>query len=124
MNLQGAHEEHAGRFFIHEKANYADAKQKALVIIGDKAANVKGRIQHVSEELKNKKGIVEIIGICVSLNHDSYEMYLEGAEEPLFFVCDRVAKCLEKDDMGRFKTAQVCSLESSEHAQKKQKASG
>mmetsp|Transcript_45765 Transcript_45765/g.111584 ORF Transcript_45765/g.111584 Transcript_45765/m.111584 type:complete len:603 (-) Transcript_45765:1699-3507(-) len=117
-----AHEEHAGRFFIHEKVNYADAKQKALVIIGDHAASVKDRVQHVSEELKHRKGILEIIGLCVSVNHDSYEMYLEGADEPLFFVCDRVAKCLERDNIGRFKPAEVCSLESSNHAPKKQRA--
>lgn len=122
-DLQKAHEEHAGRFFIHEKMNYADATQKALVIIGDNATLVKSRVQHVAQTLRNKKSILEIIGLCVSINHDSYEMFLEEQESPLFFVCDRVAKCLEIDSFGRFKTAQICMLQSSTQVQKKPKAS-
>ena len=51
------------RFFIHEKTKYAEATHKALVIIGDKAAKVKSRVQHVAETLKSKKGILEIIGL-------------------------------------------------------------
>ena len=72
----------------------------------------------MAKEMKGKEGAPEIVGICVSLNHDSYEMYLEEDTEPLFFVCDRVAKCLTKDNRGRFEPAQ----EQDEQAQKKARA--
>lgn len=111
--------EHAQRFLNPHKPNYADSQQKALLIIGDNREQVKGRVQYVAEKMKGKGGAPEIVGLRVSLNHDSYEMYLEGAAEPIFFVCDRVAKSLKKDKHGRFETAQVCVFESAEGAQKK-----
>lgn len=107
-----------------DKPNYADAQQKALLIIGDNREQVKGRVKYVAEQMKGKKGAPQIVGLRVSLNHDSYEMYLEGAAAPIFFVCDRVAKSLEKDEHGRFETAQVCIFdESAEGAQKKPRPS-
>jgi hypothetical protein len=90
------------------KSNYAESQQKALLIIGDNGEQVRGCVQYVAEQMKGKGGAPEIVGLRVSLNHDSYEMYLEGAVEPIFFVCDRVAKSLKKDKRGRFETAQVC----------------
>ena len=107
-----------------EKTTYFGAQQKVLVIIGDKAEQVKSRAKMVADEMKGRAGAPEIVGLRVSLNHDSYEMYLEGEEIPLFFVCDRVAKCIKKDLYGRFETAQVCVFddESYEHIEKKPRA--
>ena len=106
-----------------KKPNYADSQQKALLIIGDDREQVKGRVQYVAEQMKGKEGAPQIVGLRVSLNHDSYDMYLEGAAAPIFFVCDRVAKSLKKDEHGRFETAQVCIFESAEGAQKKPRPS-
>jgi len=68
-----------------DKPNYADSQQKVFLIIGDSGEQVKGRIQHVAEKMKGKEGAPEIVGLRVSLNHDSYEMFLEEAAEPIFF---------------------------------------
>jgi hypothetical protein len=69
------------------KPNYADSQHKALLIIGDNGEQVKGRVQYVAEQMKGKGGAPEIVGLRVSLNHDSYEMYLDWAAEPIFFLC-------------------------------------
>ena len=96
------------------KTNYYAAEQKLLLIIGCSGTRekVKDRIQYVSKELVGRRGALEIVGIYVSLNHNSYEMYREGDPEPFYFVCDRVPKTLERDRDGRFKTAQVCIFKS------------
>jgi len=127
FQLKNAHREHAERFLPKSdkpKPNYSEANQKALLIIGDKrdTAIVQGRVKQMAKEMKGKEGSPEIVGICVSLNHDSYEMYLGEDTEPLFFVCDRVAKCLTKDNRGRFEPAQSCASEQDEEAQKKPRA--
>mmetsp|Transcript_14808 Transcript_14808/g.33613 ORF Transcript_14808/g.33613 Transcript_14808/m.33613 type:complete len:616 (+) Transcript_14808:106-1953(+) len=113
-----AHVEHAERFLNENKTNYYEAAQKLLLIIGGSGTRevVKDRIQHVSTALEGQRGALEIVGIYVSLNHGSYEMYREGDPEPLYFVCDRVPKTLQRDSDGRFKTAQVCVFESDDEA--------
>ena len=100
------------------KTNYYEAAQKLLLIIGGSGTReeVKDRIQHVSTALEGRRGALEIVGVYVSLNHDSYEMYCEDNPEPFYFVCDRVPKTLERDSDGRFKTAQVCVFESDDEA--------
>ena len=70
---------------------------------------VKKRVDEMVECRKGKQDWPEIVGLVVSLTHDSYEMILPG-QDPIFFVCDRVAKTLRKDDYGRFVTAQECSF--------------
>lgn len=122
-NPKKSHLEHAKRFLNPEKKNYASSRQKALLIIGNDREQVKGRVQYVAEQMKDEECAPQIVGLCVSLNHDSYEMYLKGAAAPIFFLCDRVAKSLKIDERERFETAQVCVFESAEGAQKKAKPS-
>ena len=101
------------------KTNYYEAAQKLLLIIGGgngTQKEVKDHIHHVSEALKGREGAPEIVGIYVSLNRNSYEMYRPDDPEPFYFVCDRVPKTLQRDSDGRFKTAQVCVFESDEEA--------
>ncbi|CAB9498800.1 expressed unknown protein [Seminavis robusta] len=105
-----AHLEHAKRFSNPKKMNYNISQQQLLLVIGGVRKQVKERVQYVAKTL-GKKGILEIVGLCVSLNHDSYEMFREGEEDPIYFVCDRVPKTLKKDNDGRFETAQICVFE-------------
>ena len=98
--------------------NETKCNQKLLLIIGGCGIReeVQDRIRHVSTALEDRRGALEIVGICVSLNHDSYEMYREGVPEPLYVVCDRVPKTLERDSDGRFRAAQVCAFEADDEA--------
>lgn len=79
-----------------------------MLTIGSDRKRVKSLVDDLTGSIKDKQDAPEIIGIVVSITHDSYEMYCQDNEEPLFFVCDRVAKCLEKDQHGRFVSAQIC----------------
>ena len=56
------------------------------------------------KETQRSEG-VEIIGLVVSQAHDNYEMYVLPAashliQGPFLFVCDRVAKALQKTKAG------------------------
>ena len=91
-----------------------DAHHKAVLTIGSKEAMVKKRVEEMVECMKGKENRPQIVGLVVSITHDSYEMILPG-QDPIFFLCDRVAKSLSKDKYGRFVTAQECSfIESAE----------
>lgn len=113
LSMKDHHLEHARRFLPKAKkpkANYAEAEQKVLLIIDNKKeeATVKKRVRETADAMKAERGAPEIVGLVVSLNHDTYTMYRGEDTDPLFFVCDGVAKCLAKDSRGRFETAQVC----------------
>jgi len=117
--------EHAQRFLDVKKTNCAGAQHKALLIIGSKKESVKRCVESVAESLKDQEGSPEIIGLIASLNHDSCEMCIPG-NDPIFFVCDRVAKSLQRDEHGRMMAAaQMCSYNDSEGApdQKRPKSS-
>ena len=98
-----------------KKSDYESAHHKAVLAIGSKKAMVKKRVEEMVECMKGKQGGPQIVGLVVSITHDSYEMILPG-QDPIFFVCDRVAKTLRKDDYGRFVTAQECSFTESAEA--------
>jgi hypothetical protein len=63
---------------------------------------VKKLVDDLTGSIKDKKqDTPDIIGIVVSLTHDSYEMYCQGNEEPLFFLSvialQRVLKKINMD---------------------------
>jgi hypothetical protein len=93
------HKEHVDRFDpANGKSNYSNATHKCLVTIGQSSKTVLKRVNETAAEHG-----VDIIGLVVSQAHDSYTMYVKGANEadvvkgPLFFACDRVAKSLDGD---------------------------
>ena len=121
-NPKTSHEEHAQRFLDPKESNYTDAHHRALLIIGSQKERVKGPVEGVAACMKDKdkQGSPQIIGLVVSLTHDSYEMYVPG-KDPIFLVCDRVAKSLGQDEHGHLIAAQSCAfLESDEGPPRKQ----
>jgi hypothetical protein len=90
--------------------NYADSQQKDLLIIGDNGEPVKRRVEYVAENMKGKGGAPEIVGLCVSLNHDSYEMFLEGAAEPLFLCVMGLPSLWKKTNMDVSRLRKFVSL--------------
>ena len=91
--------EHARRFFDSEKPNYSGAFLKALVIIGSSRAIVRDRIDVVKEQGYATDGL-EVIGLVHAKTSESYEMILPEEEDGIVFVCDRVAKSLDKGTDG------------------------
>ena len=91
--------EHARRFFDSEKPNYSGAFLKALVIIGSSPATVRDRIDVVKEQGYATDGL-EVIGLVHAKTSESYEMILPEEEDGIVFVCDRVAKSLDKGTDG------------------------
>ena len=108
---KNSHKEHAQRFLDPSKTNYADSHHKALLIIGSKKGQVKERVNAVAEFTKDEKDAPEIVGVVVSLTHDSYQMYLPDKDDAILFICDRVAKCLRIDGHGRLSSVQSFSVE-------------
>ena len=96
MNNQTSHVEHATRFLNPTKSNYHDGFFKVLLTIGSNTKMVRERVQQTADGMRGKPNPPEIVGVVVSLLHDSYEMHLPG-KAPLFFPCDFVAKSLEID---------------------------
>ena len=77
-----------------EKTNYFNATLQGLITIGLDRETVRRRVKEISVQAER----LEVIGLVVSVAHDTYEMYVrpkvseDKIQGPFFFRCDCVAQ--------------------------------
>jgi hypothetical protein len=90
---------HPRKFRTKSKPHYSSPKYKCVVAIGSDEAEMKRKVKAA-----NGTGGVEIVGLVVSVAHDSYTMYRKspGAaamQGPYYIPCDGVARSLDGSDV-------------------------